>query len=191
MAMDLIREYPLGLIVHSGSSEYVGIDPLPFVVHQNQEKQYLWGHLAKANPLLKTLGTSLEVCFLGPNRYISASLCPSPGSVPTWGYCIVQIFGSVEIITERKDLIEILTKSVTHFEGATQGNWLYDADDEKIRNLEVGIVGLKIEIHKVEAKYKMLLNKKSTDYLKILNHFGESDERHDQVFHHWMLKTRG
>src|SRR5262245_7642871 len=85
----LLREHPLATWVVQGGGELL-VNHIPFLLDADRGPHgTLVGHVARANPVWKSLGPSVAV-FQGPQAYISPSWYPSKRAhgkvVPTWNY---------------------------------------------------------------------------------------------------------
>lgn len=186
LIFQLIQAYPLGLLI-SESSGQIESNYLPFIVLQEGDEIFLISHLAKANPHWKNLRSEVVVNFLGPNSYISPTICIDKNNVPTWSYAAVEIRGSVELITDSDGINSLLNQSVDFFETKNQTNWSYNIPKPMQKSLESAIMGLKIKITKIESKFKLSQNRSPEDYAAILNYFKESSSAQDCGMYDWML----
>lgn len=190
LALELIRKYPLGLLVSAIDND-VEANYLPFFAIQNQSEIILVTHFAKANPHWKNLKDKVLVSFQGPHRYISPTLYKNKLNVPTWSYAAVQIQGTVEIIVHASGIKDILNQTVSHFETQNGTSWSYDLPLSFQEKLESAIVGIKIKVDRIEAKFKLSQNRNQADYHAVLNFLKNSPSQQDQEVYHWMMKTRG
>src|ERR1044071_3176060 len=106
----VISEYPLGALVVNGPD---GLDAnhLPFELDANAgERGHLLAHVARANPVWKTLkdGDRVLVIFRAVDAYISPNWYPSKHEthrqVPTWNYQAVHVHGNVRIRDDERFL---------------------------------------------------------------------------------------
>src|SRR4029077_1534342 len=78
--------------------------------------------------------------------------------VPTWNYVAVHAYGTFRAIHEREALLEIVGQYVNFFEAALPDPWTFDADGEYAQKFAGAIVGFKIEISRLEGKWKLNQN---------------------------------
>jgi transcriptional regulator len=134
----------------------------PFLI--NEDSTVLLGHLAKANPQWRSIeDQEVLVTFQGAHGYISPSWYKSPG-VPTWNYQAVHIYGRCKVSQDPdhlKETIDTLTKT---YESKSQAPWVIEYDTSKLH----GIVGLKIDITKIECKYKLSQNRSEVDRIEVI-----------------------
>ncbi|KAL7419217.1 hypothetical protein Q5752_006054 [Cryptotrichosporon argae] len=136
----------------------------------------LRAHMARANPQTKALlssagpdgvvATDVLVLFTAPTHaYVSPRLYvstkPASGKVvPTWDYAAVQVYGRLRVL-DRGDTAgawlqrQVEDLSDTH-EARAGGAWkVGDAPASYVEALKRGIVGLEIEILKIEGRFKL------------------------------------
>ncbi len=187
LALELIRKYPLGLLI-SHSDGNIATSPLPFLVEESAEGLSLIAHFAKANPHWAMLKEVL-VHFQGPSRYISPNIYSDPINVPTWNYAVVQVHGTAELIQGRAELHRILNQMTSAFENENGTSWSYNLPPAMQENLEAAIVAVKIRIQKIEAKFKLSQNRNENDYAAVAKFLRTSPHPADLELLHWMLKT--
>ena len=144
----------------------------------------LRGHLARQNPHSKAMTEAatnnefheeVSVVFTGPtHHYLTPKFYtetkPQTGKVvPTWNYSAVQVYGKATIFYDSKaeETSSFLQKQITdlsqHAETAIMGYggsgekpWqVTDAPERYVDLLKKNIVGIEIEITRLEGKYKM------------------------------------
>jgi transcriptional regulator len=133
---------------------------LPFLLDRAAGAQgTLIGHVARANPQWKEAGgqTALAV-FSGPHAYISPSWYESEDVVPTWNYVAVHVYGKVQIIEGRDRLLEIVASMVTEYERSLPEHWSLGQRNTYLERMLAQIVGFRIEIDRIEGKWKLNQN---------------------------------
>jgi transcriptional regulator len=127
-------------------------------------------HVARANPHWQkiTSGAQALVIFSGPDAYVTPSWYPSKAEhgrvVPTWAYQAVHIEGYVEIFEDKLSLEAVVRSLSDVMEHKRATPWtLEDAPRAFIDKLLGAIVGIRLTISKVEAKYKLDQNKRPED----------------------------
>jgi len=166
----LICAHPLGLLI-TGGSEGLEANPIPFVLDpEGGPKGVLRGHLARPNPQWRNTGPGDEalVVFQGPEAYVTpawyATKAESGKVVPTWNYAMVQVHGRLHVRDDRDWLraqIEALTQAQ---EGARPEPWsVGDAPEPYVEAMLRGIVGVEIEIVRIEGKWKVSQNRPEAD----------------------------
>lgn len=115
----------------------------------------LVGHMARANSQWRRVDGQALVVFSGPHAYISPSWYETAGTVPTWNYVAVHAYGNLQIIEDRDELLDILRRSVSTYEAPRPEPWRFDASEPHVDNLLKAIVGFRIEITRIEGKWKL------------------------------------
>jgi transcriptional regulator len=119
----------------------------------------LVGHVARANPQWRDLdGHPALAIFGGPHAYISPAWYESEGVVPTWNYVAVHATGTARVVDDPEEVTKIVAALVTIYEGNRPAPWRFDPAAEYVRKLVKGIVGFRIEIERLEGKWKLNQN---------------------------------
>lgn len=156
---DFIEQHSFGLLV----SQVEGLpfaSHLPFLLDRTAGPHgTLVGHLARANSQWREAGgqTVLAV-FSGPHAYISPTWYEAEQVVPTWNYVAVHAYGRVEVVEDEGALLEIVRGMVQVYERAMPRPWSFDPASTFVERLLAQIVGLRIEVEKIEGKFKLNQN---------------------------------
>jgi transcriptional regulator len=118
----------------------------------------LRGHMARANPHWRDVRGEVLAVFSGPHVYISPSWYEEPGTVPTWNYVAVHAYGAFHLVDERAELLGILHSLVNAYEGPRPKPWVFDKSDEAVVLMLKSIVGFRVEITRLEGKWKLSQN---------------------------------
>jgi transcriptional regulator len=139
----------------------------------------LIGHMARANPQWRDLaGQTVLAIFSGPHAYISPSWYEAEQVVPTWNYTAVHAYGRVAIVEDTGALLEIVQKSVQVYERDMPRPWSFDPAATFAERLLTQIVGFRIELARVEGKFKLNQNHPAERRKKVvwaLQHRGSDD----------------
>lgn len=170
----LMRAHPLGLLVTLGSAGLVA-NPVPFVLDAATSAcGTLRAHLSRANPQWQDFDASQEalVVFQGPETYITPSWYAAKREhgkvVPTWNYAIVQAYGRMRVIDDPDWLLQQITAMTDAQEGAQPEPWaVSDAPAPFVTAQLKGIVGVEIEINRIEGKWKVSQNRSEADRLGV------------------------
>jgi len=119
---------------------------------------HLLGHMARANPQWKSVKGEVLAVFSGPHAYVSPSWYEEAGTVPTWNYVAVHASGTFRLVEDRDGLLEILRRSVLAYEGPRPVPWTFDESEPHVEGLLGAIVGFRIEIARLEGKWKLSQN---------------------------------
>ena len=130
----------------------------------------LVGHFAKANSQWRASRADFGALaiFQGPQAYISPSLYPSKAEhgrvVPTWNYAVVHAHASLTIHEDPEWLRGLVTRLTETHEAARLAPWqVSDAPPGYIDGLLRGIVGIELQIHNLEGKWKVSQNRDAAD----------------------------
>ncbi|MBE7551144.1 MAG: FMN-binding negative transcriptional regulator [Anaerolineales bacterium] len=154
---------------------------LPFLVERSTESPgWLWGHLARANPHWHDLAGEVLIVFPGPHAYISPAWYEEENVVPTWNYLAVHVYGQLSLVQEDERLLKIVGDSVKFYEAARPAPWALDASANYIHKMLKGIVGFKIEITRLEGKWKLNQNHSTARQERVVNALKQLPDQNSQ-----------
>ena len=161
---DIIAKHPFAtLICHSESG--IEVNHIPFFLDKSNGKYVLQGHIAKANPLWKSVNEQSEVVlvFHGPNCYISPNHYPTKKengrAVPTWNYVAVHVKGALQYRFNDEFKLNMLDNLTKQHEAEQEEAWsIHDAPAQYINRMLPAIVGLEIQITSITGKWKVSQN---------------------------------
>lgn len=156
---DFVEQNSFGLLVSQ-------VEGLPFATHlpfllerMTGPSGTLVGHMARANPQWReTAGQTALVVFAGPHAYVSPTWYEAEQVVPTWNYTAVHAYGRIEIVEDEGALLGIVRTTVRVYEQAMPRPWSFDGSTTFVKRLLGQIVGFRIEIDKIEGKWKLSQN---------------------------------
>jgi transcriptional regulator len=156
---EFIERHSFGLLVSQVGGEPFATH-VPLLLHRAAGPNgSLVGHVARANPHWRALaGQTALAVFSGPHAYVSPSWYESDNVVPTWNYVAVHACGPVQLVEERGAVLDIVRRSVNWYEAALPHPWSLDTDSTFIERLLGQIVGFRIEIERIEGKWKLNQN---------------------------------
>jgi transcriptional regulator len=190
---DFVERYSFGLLVTQ-------FDGLPFATHlpllldrAAGPHGTLIGHVARANPQwTQAAGQTALAVFSGPHAYVSPTWYQAERTVPTWNYVAVHAYGRVEVIDDPASLREIVRRSVEVYERAMPRPWsLEQAGDAFVNGMLGGIVGLRMQIDRIEGKWKLNQNhpaERRTKVVRALHQQGGEDAEEIAALMEQMLK---
>ncbi len=151
----------------------------------------LIAHLARANPQWKAIGerTSALVIFHGPDAYVTPSFYASKRDhgkvVPTWDYIAIHAYGTVRVIDDAGDVLEIVTKLTNAHEARRAEPWAVDDAPEPYIAAELrAIVGIEIAIERFDAKWKLSQNREERDFAGVRDGLAASADAGDRAVAH-------
>lgn len=169
----ILRSHPLGMLVTQGPD---GLDAnhIPFEFDAAAGTPgglgLLTGHVARANPVWQhnPSGTPVLVVFRGAEAYVSPSWYPSKHQhhrqVPTWNYEVVHAHGLLQVHDDARTVRGIVARLTRHHEAAEPRPWkMGDAPPDFIDTLVRAIVGITVQITRLEGKRKLSQNKDVAD----------------------------
>lgn len=162
---------------------------LPLVLHRaGGVHGALEGHLARANPHHKEVLSVPEalVIFSGPDAYISPTWYPSKEQhgkvVPTWNYVAVHAHGVPRFFDDDASLREHLDRLTARHERGRLEPWSpADAPQDYIAAQQRAIVGFRLEITRLEGKWKMSQNRPDRDIDGVIEALGNSPAERDRT----------
>jgi transcriptional regulator len=167
---DYMEAHPLAALVTS-SSEGMIATHLPLLVDRTRGAHgTLAGHIARANPQHRQArdGDEALVIFSGHDTYITPAFYPSKERdgkvVPTWNYVAVHAYGTLRFVSDPTALRSHLEALTLRHESSREQPWaVSDAPDDYIARQMGAIVGVEIEITRLEGKWKMSQNRATED----------------------------
>ena len=168
----IIREHPLGALVTLGPD---GLDAnhIPFEFDPSQGPHgLLTAHVARANPVWQQCqeGADVLVIFRGNESYISPNWYPSKQEthrlVPTWNYEVVHVHGRIHIQDDERTVRGVVGRLTRHHEATEPQPWkMGDSPADYIDGMLSAIVGIEIQITRLEGKAKLSQNRDLRDRL--------------------------
>jgi transcriptional regulator len=166
-----IERYDFGLLVSQGE-KVPSASHLPFLVERRGGKLILQAHLARPNPQLAELDQSGEALaiFQGPHAYVSPTWYTVIPAVPTWNYAAVHAYGKVRTIGDPEWLREFVGRlSERHEAREPAPPWQIEAMPEPyLASMLKGIVGVEIDVTRLEGKFKLSQNRPAADRPRII-----------------------
>ena len=130
----------------------------------------LVGHLAKPNPQGRGVAAGVDALaiFLGPDAYITPSWYAAKREhgkvVPTWNYTAIHAYGPLEFFDDKDQLLDVVTRLTNRHEGTRTAPWaVTDAPPDFIQAHLKGIVGFRLAVTRLDAKWKMSQNRPIAD----------------------------
>lgn len=156
---------------------------IPMFLDPRQEPQgTLIGHIARANPQWRDSRIDIPALamFLGPHSYVTPSWYLAKQEtgevVPTWNYVAVHATGRVRFIDDAEALRTIVTRLTSLHESSRAQPWkVTDAPPEYVNSRLEDIIGIELQIDRLEGKYKLSQNRPAEDVPGIIQGLGESD----------------
>jgi len=180
-ARHLIETHPLATLVCSdaaGSEVHL----LPLL---REGESSLIGHIARANPLWQRVadGAAVVAVFHGAQGYVHPGWYPAKAEhgkvVPTWNYQAVAVHGRIFWQHDAQTLLSRVDALSRHMEAPRAQPWrVDDAPTDYIDALLRGIVGLRIDIERIEAKFKLSQNHPTANQTGVLDGLEDGTDPH-------------
>jgi transcriptional regulator len=162
-------EQPFASLITVGPSGLFA-SHIPMVLEQNGANGRLKCHISRANPQWRDYTPSVEALaiFSGPHHYITPSWYPEKEEtgkvVPTWNYVVVHAYGHLKVMEDGEWLMAHLAKLTNIQEAGLPVPWkVGDAPADYIASIAKGIVGLEMDIERIEGKWKLSQNRSERD----------------------------
>lgn len=186
--LDYMEAHPLAALVTS-SSEGLIATHLPLLVDRTRGSLgTLAGHVARANPQQRQAreGDEALVIFSAHDAYITPAFYPTKARdgkvVPTWNYVAVHAYGALRFVSDPTALRRHLEALTSRHEASREQPWsVSDAPDDYIARMMGAIVGVEIEITRLEGKWKMSQNRADADIAGVIRGLGASSSPEDQA----------
>jgi transcriptional regulator len=186
----LIEDYGFASLV-SNTPEGPVATHLPIMLDRARGSQgTLVAHLARANPHARVLdGADVLAIFLGPHGYISPSWYGQHPAVPTWNYAAVHVYGRARLVNDPAELDVIVRALVHQYESGRAKPWT--ADDlpaDYMKGMLRGIVGVEIEITRLEGKLKLSQNRNAADRKAVIAALQDAPGAEDRALGAYMAR---
>jgi len=154
------------LYVPRGSSEDAGI---------------INGHMARANDHWRSIEGQSEslAIFQGPDAYISPEWYETAPAVPTWNFAVVHMRGPLELIDDREWLTSHVDDMVKFHESRALDHPPAPPNPELKASLIGGIVGFRMTVTTIEAKFKLNQNRSDADRQAVADTLDASGDQTD------------
>ena len=175
----LMADQPFASLITVGSSGLFA-SHIPMVLEQNGAMGRLKGHISRANTQWRDYSPTVEALaiFSGPQHYITPSWYLEKQEtgkvVPTWNYVVVHAYGYLKVIEDREWLMAHLEKLTGIHEAESPVPWkISDAPADYVASQIKGIVGLEMDIDRLEGKWKVSQNRSAEDRTGVAQGLGE------------------
>jgi transcriptional regulator len=156
---DFIEQNSFGLLVSE-------VDGRPFATHlpflldrKAGPHGTLVCHVARANPQWQeAAGQTAMAIFSGPHAYVSPTWYEAENVVPTWNYTAAHAYGKLEVVEDNGTLLQIVEEMVRVYELAMPRPWTFNPASTFVKRMLAQIVGFRMEIEKIEGKWKLNQN---------------------------------
>ena len=153
------RDAFITLITVDGQGEPF-VSHLPVLYARDGERVVLEGHWARPNPQARHNGPALAIVH-GPHAYVSPGWYADKeeaARVPTWNYAVAHLHGRLQTTDDTAALASIVDRLSQLNEPQVGQDWRFEHDREDHTKQLRGIIGFRMEIERVELKFKLNQN---------------------------------
>jgi transcriptional regulator len=202
-ALDLIEQHPWALLVSNGDDGPLATN-LPLVIDRGLPDRsvpdrtvsdssapiadptalILVGHIARGNDHLRSLlnsGSSVLAVFEGPWSYVTASWYPGRDMPSTYYYTAVHCSGSIEM--QKEEALDHALEDLTRrMESHYPAGWsTSEIPRGEITRRFAGIMGFRIHVSKLEAKFKLGQDEPLRDAIAVAEELEKRQSPQDQA----------
>lgn len=167
----LVRAHPFAILVTQGADGLTATHlPTVLKVDDASPMGRIECHLARPNPQWKSFAADAEalMIFQGPEAYIRPGWYPSKAehgkAVPTWNYAAVHAYGPLRVMNDKSWLLKHVGELSDQQEAPYAERWaVSEAPESYLDVMTRGIVGLTLDISRLEGKMKMSQNRDQRD----------------------------
>jgi transcriptional regulator len=169
---DFIDNHSFAIIFSNHNNTPVA-SHLPLLL--DRENGYLLGHFARPNEQWKEIeGQEVLIVFSGPHAYISSSWYETAQSVPTWNYVAVHVYGTVDLMSDESEILHSLKRSIKKYESPTSSYEINSENADYVNGLMRGIVPFKLNIARMEGKWKLSQHHPEERQLNVIEQLEQS-----------------
>ena len=192
-ALALVRGHGFGHLVVAGSA---GLDAVavPVLVDgqgadgiaEDGAGLRIRAHVARANPIWRAAPCAALLIVDPVDAYVSPSFYPSkqvdPKVVPTWNYELVHVHGTVRAHDDPAWVERIVRDLTARHEADRAAPWsVDDAPADYLARMLRAIVGIELEVSRVEAKRKLSQNRTVDDVRGVVRGLAAGTPRDQRV----------
>ena len=184
-----IHAHGFATLITTGDHVKIWASHLPVLF--DEKAKLLRSHMARANGQWKQFAETAEVLciFHGPHAYISPSWYEMQHTVPTWNYAVVHVYGKPSIV-DASELEQIVRDTTAKYESAMPKPWAIPLSEQEIAAMLKAIVGFKIDITRVEAKFKLSQNRSPEDQEKMVRSLEAAPDEESRALARFILAQR-
>jgi len=166
----LVHDHPFATLVTPALPEPL-VTHLPLIhVADCEPHGTLLGHFARGNPHCRGAAAAESIAiFHGPHAYVSPSWYAQPAAaVPTWNYAVVHAHGSLQMAHDPAETRAVLDLMIHRFESARPAPWQLGLDQDRLDAMVAAIVGFRLKVRRIEAKFKLSQNRSDDDRRRVV-----------------------
>jgi transcriptional regulator len=177
VALAFMRAHNFATVVSGGAGGMIA-SHVPVIVGDAEGSMSLQFHLARANPQWQQFDGEREVLviFQGPHGYVSPSLYSSHPSVPTWSYQAVHAYGRAFVVSDPEATRAHVLDLIAQQEGGRPEPWTPELPEEYLQSRLADVVAVRVEVARLEAKFKVSQNRPLADREAVASAFEASGD---------------
>ena len=198
----LLHDYPFATLITPQPADPLGVTPpaspliTPLVTHlplvhvcDCEPHGTLLGHFARANPHSRAAVAESIAVFHGPHAYVSPTWYADPAAaVPTWNYAVVHAHGTLQLAEDPAETRAIIDLMVTRFESGRPAPWSIGLDPPRLEGMVGAIVGFRLRVKRLEAKFKLSQNRTPEDRRRVAAALGGEGYADAEATAAWMKR---
>ncbi|MFE2184745.1 FMN-binding negative transcriptional regulator [Streptomyces sp. NPDC059455] len=163
--VDLVRSNPLAqLVSNGGEGDPPWVTHVPIIMDPYEAEPVtrlsgitLWGHMNRANPHWKALGTStpVVVTFTGPHAYVSPTVYECTPAAPTWNFTTVHARGVLRKVESEGDTLATVQETVRIFEVEFGDGWSMEESVDYFHRILPGVGAFRISVSLADGMFKL------------------------------------
>jgi transcriptional regulator len=161
---------------------------LPMIAKDTEGHITLEGHVARANPIWRAASPDAQALamFQGPQAYVHPGWLATKKTtgkvVPTWNYVAVHAHGTLSTLEDAASLHRHVEALTAHNEKGYADPWtVADAPAPYIAALVNAIIGIRIEISRLEGVWKMIQHHPEENRRGVINGLSRSTAASDHA----------
>ncbi len=172
-----MRDIRLAALV-TPAPDGIAITHAPMLLRTLDGRITLDCHVARGNPHWEAAtGAPSAAIFQGPQAYVTPSWYASKREhgkvVPTWNYIAVHAHGCLTAVHDPAWLSAHLSDLTDASETGRSAPWaVADAPETYISSLSRGIVGLRMQVDRIEGIWKVSQNRSAADQAGVISGLG-------------------
>ncbi|MER5770046.1 FMN-binding negative transcriptional regulator [Streptomyces sp. NPDC001985] len=163
----ILEENPLALLSTSRASAAPYATHVPVIIPRDSRAELLagqdprgavlLGHMNRANPHWAALssGSPAQLVFQGPGAYVSPAVYDTDPAAPTWDFAAVHVHGTLRLIDDDTETLEVVTATAAELEGRFGGGWCAHASAAYFEELLPGVGAFAFRVTRMDTMLKL------------------------------------
>lgn len=174
--IEFMQQHPFVMLIGRGA-EFPVVTQVPVIFDERDGKMILRAHIMRKTDhhIALQKDQNVLIVFSGAHSYVSASWYTNQQTGSTWNYRSVHAKGVLRF-TSDEDLIQLLTDLTAKFENNPNSpSLMKHLPDNYVQPLLKAIVGIEIEIIKIDHVFKLSQDRDAGSYQNIIEHLSQGD----------------